>query len=89
MLIDNRNVVLVCSIDLTAAFETVKYNIFFSRQKQIFSGYLDNRHRQLSAADLSSAKSLATGIPQWSGLGPLLYTKYTLPWLATSPLTNQ
>jgi hypothetical protein len=77
-------------LDLSAAFDTIDHHILLTRLNSTFglsgsalsllSSYLTDRFQYVTIANQSSAqKSLSTGVPQGSVLGPLLFSLYTSP----------
>ena len=84
---ERQRVTLLVMIDLSAAFDTVDHSIMLSRlQYQFgftgtvlkwFTSYLSNR-RQCVFIDgvRSETVNLDFGVPQGSGLGPIMYTQY-------------
>jgi hypothetical protein len=88
--LDSRNEVLLVLLDLSAAFDTLKYSVLLGRlQYHIglsgsalgwFSSYLSGRQTSVSINGYTSNHSeLTTGVPQGSVLGPVLFNVYTLP----------
>ena len=85
---DNKKVTLLTLLDLSAAFDTVPHNCFFTRLKseygitnialQWFESYFQDRYQTVQFNNsTSNPKQLTTGMPQGSGTGPWGYTKYT------------
>lgn len=85
----NESIVLV-SLDLSAAFDTVDHSIFINRLEQYFgvtqfvkkwfSSYLTQRESQVCInGKYSQTHTVTAGVPQGSVLGALLYTIYILP----------
>ena len=88
--IDNGQVVLVLSLDLSAAFDTIDREILKSRLSsrvcvrdtalKWFESYLDD---WTSSVEINGKQSSAVvnsiGLPQGSVFGPIGYTIYTLP----------
>jgi len=77
-------------LDLSAAFDTVDHNVFFSRLKDKFGlsdrvlgwfrSYLEQRSQRVSVHGiLSGIHFVLPGVPQGSVLGPLIVTMYTRP----------
>ena len=88
--IDNKNVVLLLLLDMSAAFDTVDHRILLSRlEKEFcvtdtalewFRSYLTDRTQYVVAAKSRSDESaLLCGVPQGSVLGPLLFSMYIAP----------
>ena len=73
-------------VDLKKAFDTVDHNILLEKldyygirgvAKDWFCSYLDNRKQYVTLnGSNSSIKTLSTGVPQGSVLGPLLFLIY-------------
>jgi hypothetical protein len=84
--IDNKEVVVLLLLDLTAAFDSVNHQILGQRLKtcgidgpvhEWIMGYLYNRSQRVCIdGTLSTSLPLTVGIPQGSVLGPLLFTLY-------------
>ena len=85
---DNQRVSILTLLDLSAAFDTVNHAILVKRLETLygicgtenkwFQSYLSERHQRVKVGNyLSQAKTLLTGVPQGSGLGPWEYTSYT------------
>jgi hypothetical protein len=87
---DKQKVTALVLLDLSAAFDTIPHNILIHRIEnwfgvsgtalQLLSSYLVGRTQSVSInGHCSPAEPLATGVPQGSVLGPLLFTMYTTP----------
>jgi len=88
--IDDGNTCLLGLLDLSAAFDTVDYDILWSRLEitfgvkgsalQWFKSYLSDRTQVVRIAGCcSTASKLRCGVPQGSILGPLLFLLYVSP----------
>ena len=91
--IDNRRTVILLLLDLSAAFDTVYYNILLSRLYERFGvtgkpflwlqSYLSDRMDRMQYVSVdggtSSKHALQCGVPQELVLGPILYLLYTSP----------
>ena len=86
---DNKNVVLLVLLDLSAAFDTVHHGILLRRLENLgiksvalawFRSYLSNRKQTVIIDGVSSdPEFLKCGVPQGSVLGPILFTIYVQP----------
>ena len=88
--IDNKEVVCLVLLDLSAAFDTVDHQILLDRLKKMFgftglvinliASYLLGRSQKVVVGDAKSPSApLSCGVPQGSILGPILFTLYTTP----------
>ena len=87
--LNNKRTFLVISLDLSAAFDTVDHEILLSILFQIgiicqvhsfIKSYLNGRTQcVLIDGSYSEEKSIETGVPQGSFLGPVLFILYLLP----------
>ena len=79
---DSGSATLLVSLDLSAAFDSIHYNILISRLYSCFglsgtslswiSSYLTNRTQSVKIGDAcSSPSTITSGIPQGSILGPI------------------
>ena len=86
---DNSCVMLVL-LDLSAAFDTVDYDILLGRLEHRFgitgkalswlTSYLTDRTQSVTVAnEHSTNRRLLCDVPQGSVLGPILYSMYTAP----------
>ena len=84
---DNNKCVVLASLDLSAAFDTVDHSTFVFQLKNLygvsdislhwFTSYLANRSYKVCVNEsLSTSHSLISGVPQ---LGARFYTMYTYP----------
>ncbi len=87
---DSKSSVLIL-LDLSAAFDTVNHQILLSTHSSLgitgiplsqgfhwFESYLTGRSFRVAwGGGVSKAHQLVTGVPQWSVLGPLLFSIYT------------
>ena len=88
--LNNKKMTALILLDLSAAFDTINHNRLLRRLKDRYgilgtplawlNSYLKNRF-QFVAIDTftSDSKSLDTGVPQGSVLGPLLFSLYVSP----------
>lgn len=85
---DTQQVSILTLLDLSAAFDTVNHRILLQRlhhlygiqgtENQWFESYLSHRKQSVKIGrSESNARTLGTGVPQGSGLGPWEYTAYT------------
>ena len=90
MMIDDKKAVILIRLDLSAVFDTVDHNLLLSwMMTRLGIGgtvltwlnlYLSGRSQRVSIGDAFSLVAiLLFGVPQWSALGPTLFTIYTLP----------
>ena len=89
-LIDDGRVTALTLLDLSAAFDTIDHTILLRRLDDWFGvsgkaldwfkSYMTGRSQRIKLGNCLSSKSdLSFGVPQWSVLGPLLFTLYTTP----------
>ena len=87
---DNGHISALLLLDLSAAFDTVDYDILFHRLEtwfgisntalSWFKSFLTDRQQAVRVDDSSSsASNLLFGVPQGSVLGPILFSLYTTP----------
>ena len=94
---DQGDVTLLGLLDMSAAFDTVDHQILLERLHVSFgfsgsvitwlSSFLDQRTQQIIFNDMTSdIVTIASGVPQGSVLGPLLFLLYTadVPVIASS-----
>ena len=90
MNVDSGHPVLLVLLDLSSAFDTIDHTILLDRLKdyygingdalKLFKSYLDDRWQSVYIDDhQSQPRRLSCGVPQGSGLGPLLFTLYVQP----------
>ena len=90
MSLDDKKVVLLVLLDLSAAFDTVNHQILLDRLKYLLGidglalnwiiSYLSHRVQKVVIDDdMSDILNILFGVPQGSVLGPLLFIIYTSP----------
>ena len=87
--LDNGDSALLLLLDLSAAFDTIDFNILRNRLVEVnvtgtvlnwFISYISQRKQSISINGQSSAVStIECGVPQGSVLGPVLFSIYMLP----------
>ena len=88
--LDNKKMVVLLLLDLSAAFDTISHNLLLKRLDSRFGirshalnwikSYLSNRTQYVTVNNITSdPQQLSTGVPQGSVLGPILFTLYVSP----------
>ena len=88
--LQNRKVVALVMLDLSAAFDTIDHSILFKRLRTRFGiqgtalkwiiSYLQDRTQSVAVLNGRSTETpLKFGVPQGSVLGPLLFSLYVTP----------
>jgi hypothetical protein len=88
--LDDHNQVVLVLLDLTAAFDTIDHKILLNRLEKRFgitgnalkwfTSYLQDRTQVVCVkSGMSESTKLVCGVPQGSGLGPILFTLYASP----------
>ena len=88
--IDDDSCVILVLLDLSAAFDTVDYDILLGRLEHRFgitgkalswlTSYLTDRTQFVKVAnEHSTIRNLSCGVSQGSVLAPILYSMYTAP----------
>ena len=88
--IDQHGIVNLILLDLSAAFDTIGYDVLFSRMESTlgttgpalewFCSYLGDRTLRVQIDDtFSTSQEILWSVPQGSVLGPLLFLIYLLP----------
>ena len=97
---DSGRSIIVISLDLSAAFDTIDHQILLSRLNNSFGisdttlswlqSYLTNRTSSVRILDVTAPhpSQCTTGVPQGSVLGPLLFTAYVSPNPRHRPLSQ-
>lgn len=80
---DNNKNVLMCFLDIQKCFDTINHKLLLTKLKRYgikdnsldwFSSYLTNRKQTVTCnGSLSPLLDISIGIPQGSGLGPVLF----------------
>ena len=87
---DNKQLSVVVGLDLSAAFDTVQHDVLLNRLRNEFGvddkvlswfqTYLEDRTQFVKVGKYSSSVvKMASGVPQGSVLGPILFAAYTSP----------
>lgn len=88
---DDRGIVILVLLDLSAAFDTIDHDVLLQRMESMvgvkglalswFQSYLSHRTQSISIGQVQSLVQvlLLWGVPQGSVLGPLLFLIYILP----------
>ena len=81
--------VVLCLLDLSAAFDTLKHSVLIDRLREIglqdkalewFQSYLSDRRMAVKIKEhVSELQVVKYGVPQGSVLGPMLFNVYCLP----------
>ena len=89
--IDNRKSVILVLLDLSAAFDTVDHSCCVQDCQFVLAfvtwqltgsiqSYLSNHTQFVQVNDgISDVQNLVYGVPQGSGIRPMLYSLYTVP----------
>ena len=89
--IDNKQEVVLVMLDLSATFDTIDHELLLQMLQHRygicgtglnwFISYLSNRIQSVRIQEVdSSDKILLFGVPQGSGLGPLLFSLFLRLW---------
>ena len=88
--LNNKKVVALVMLDLSAAFDTIDHQLLFERLQSLFKitdsallwikSYLSDREQVVRISHfVSNTASVNFGVPQGSVLGPILFSMYVTP----------